>query len=316
MGAGLDIRSLDAPFGAAVHGLDLNRTPDAPDVIDTLVDALHEHRMLVIKRQSLAIENYVTFGRQIGEPIIHVVKAIRMEACPEVAVVGNVGDRQKSDPLRLAASFWHTDQAYEDEPASATMLYCVEAPEEGGQTMLTDTIAAYDALDEHMKARLEGLVVRHSYGAASGRDGEYDARGSLTEKQRNHVVPVYHPLVLRHPATGRRSLYAVAGTPEGIEGMADDDSQALLRELKQHVLKPDFRYDHTYEVGDLAIWDTFATMHSAVPIAHASADPRNTRLLWRISCRGAPAPYRPDAAHAGAVPRKGDWNLDAAHPGG
>ena len=304
------------PSGLPCMGLDLNATPDAPDVIDALVDALHENRMLVIKRQHLDVENYVAFGRQMGEPIIHVVKAIRMDNCPEVAVVGNVGERSKSDPLRLAASFWHTDQAYEDEPASATMLYCLAAPKEGGQTMLTDTIAAYDALDDTMKARLEGHVVRHSYGAASGRDGEYDARGSLTEDQRNNVVSVYHPLVLKHPATGRRSLYAVAGTPEGIEGMADDEGQALLRELKQHVLKPAFRYDHTYEVGDLAIWDTFATMHSAVPIAHASADPANTRLLWRISCRGAPAPYRPDKGHPGAAARKGTWDHGAAHPVG
>ena len=289
MGEGIDIRRLDAPFGAAVHGLDLNAAPDDPDIIDALVDALHENRLLVIKQQNFDMENYVTFGRQWGEPIIHVVKRIRVESCPEVALVGNVGERQRDDPLRLAASFWHTDQAYEAVPASATMLYCVMAPKTGGETMLTDTIAAYDALDDGVKARLEEVVVRHSYGAASGRDGEYDARGSLTEEQRNNVVPVYHPLVLRHPATGRRSLYAVAGTPEGVEDMADDEGQALLRDLKQHVLKPDFRYDHKYEAGDLAIWDTFATMHSAVPIAHASADPENTRLLWRISCRGTPA---------------------------
>lgn len=285
----LDVRKLDAPFGAAVHGLDLNVVANAPDVIDALVDQLHQNRLLVIKHQKLDMQNYVTFGHQWGEPIIHVVKDIRSDACPEVALVGNVGERQRAEPLRLAAAFWHTDQAYEAVPASATMLYCVMAPETGGETMLTDTIAAYDGLSDAMKQRLDGLVGLHAYGAASGRNGEYDARASLTDEQRRNVNVVRHPIVLRHPFTGRRSLYAVAGTSFGIEGIDESAAQELLGELKRHALKPEFRYNHKYEVGDLAIWDTYATMHSAVPIAHADDDPHNARLLWRISCRGEPA---------------------------
>ena len=288
----LKLEKLDAPFGAAVRGLDLNAAADNPDIIDALVDLIHESRLLVIKNQNFDMENYVTFGRQWGEPIIHVVKNIRSDQCPEVATIGNVGERQREETLRLAAAFWHTDQAYEAEPASATMLYCVKAPNKGGETMLTDTVAAYDALTDDMKARIDDLVTIHSYGAASGRDGEYDARVALTDEQRQNIVPVRHRLALHHPFTGRRSLYAVAGTPASIEGMADDEAQELLGELKQHALKPEFRYHHKYEVGDLAIWDTYATMHSAVPIAHASEDAENARLLWRISCRGVPVTVR------------------------
>ena len=285
----LDLEKLDAPFGAAVRGLDLNTEANDPEIIDALVDALHENRLLVIKNQKFDMENYVTFGRQWGDPIIHVVKNIRSDRCPEVATVGNVGERQREETLRLAAAFWHTDQAYEAEPACTTMLYCVKAPKEGGETMLTDTVAAYDALSDDMKAQIDDLVTVHSYGAASGRDGEYDARVALTDEQRRNIVPVRHRLALHHPFTGRRSLYAVAGTPAGIEGLDDDEAQELLHTLKQHVLKPEFRYHHKYEVGDLAMWDTYATMHSAVPIKHASENEANARLLWRISCRGVPA---------------------------
>ncbi len=292
----LDVRKLDAPFGAAVRGLNLNTEHQDPEIIDALVELLHENRFLVIKNQNFDMETYVTFGRQWGEPIIHIVKNIRSDRCPEVATVGNVGERQREETLRLAAAFWHTDQAYEAEPACATMLYCVKAPKEGGETMLTDTVAAYDALSGDMKARIDELVTVHSYGAASGRDGEYDARVALTDEQRRNLVPVRHRLALHHPFTGRRSLYAVAGTPAGIEGLGDDEAQELLRDLKQHALRPEFRYDHIYEVGDVAIWDTYATMHSAVPIKHASEDEANARLLWRISCRGAPAPFRRQAA--------------------
>jgi alpha-ketoglutarate-dependent taurine dioxygenase len=288
----VDVRNLDAPFGVAVHGLDLNARGTDQDVVDALVDLLHENRFVVIKQQRFDIETYAAFGRQWGEPIVHVVKDIRTKECPEVARVGNVGERQRNERLRYAAAFWHTDQAYEAEPASATMLYCVMAPDTGGQTMLTDTIAAYDALPDAMKTRLEGLIALHSYGAASGRDGEYDARVALTDEQRRNIVPVRHPIAFTHPFNRRKSLYAVAGTPAGIEGMAEDEAEALLAELKAHVLMPRFRYDHRYEVGDLAIWDTFATLHSAVPIGHAAEDGSNARLLWRISCRGVPATVR------------------------
>lgn len=284
----MQVDRLDAPFGVAVRGLDLNAGSSDPAVIDALVDLLHENRFLVIKNQKFDIDKFADFGRQWGEPIVHVVKDIRTEECPEVARVGNVGERQREEKLRYAAAFWHTDQAYEAAPASATMLYCLLAPEDGGETMLTDTIAAYDALSDGMKQRIDDLVALHAYGAASGRDGEYDARVALTDEQRRNVVPVRHPIALKHPFTDRRSLYAVAGTPCGIEGMAEDEAQDLLAQLKRHALKPEFRYDHKYEVGDLAIWDTFGTMHSAVPMAYASEGERNARLLWRISCRGVP----------------------------
>jgi taurine dioxygenase len=150
-----------------------------------------------------------------------------------------------------------------------------------------------------MKARLKGLVALHAYGAASGRDGEFDARVALTETQRRNIVPVRHPIALDHPFTGAKSLYAVAGTSFAIEGMDDDEAQALLADLKRHVLQPRFRYDHKYEVGDLAIWDTYATMHSAVPMPHASPGEPNARLLWRISCRGVPATVQRRRAAAG-----------------
>jgi taurine dioxygenase len=284
----MEVRKLDAPFGVAVSGVDLNVSGTEPEVIDALVDLLHANRFLLIKNQKFDIRPFADFGRQWGDPIVHVVRGIRSEECPEVARVGNVGERQREDKLRYAAAFWHTDQAYEADPASATMLYCVMAPAMGGETMLADTVAAYDALSDEMKARIEGLIALHSYGAASGRDGEYDARAALTDEQRRNVVAVRHPIALRHPFTGVKSLYAVAGTPFGIEGMADDEAQDLLAELKRHVLKPEFRYDHKYELGDVAIWDTFATLHSAVPMPYADEDSPNARLLWRVSCRGVP----------------------------
>lgn len=288
----MEVRQLEGPFGVMVSGVDLNAQGTEPEVIDALVDLLHQNRFVVVKGQRFDLEPYAAFGRQWGDPIVHVVKDIRMAGCPEVTRVGNVGERQRDNRLRYGAVFWHTDQAYEAQPASATMLYCVTAPATGGETMLADTAAAYDALSDSMKARLDSLVALHAYGAGARQEGEYDPRVALSEGQLGAMAPVRHPIALSHPVTGRKSLYAVAGTPQGIEGMGEDEAASLLAELKDHVLQPRFRHAHRYEVGDLAIWDTYATLHCAVPMAHASADERNARFLWRISCRGTPVTVR------------------------
>ena len=101
---------------------------------------------------------------------------------------------------------------------------------------------------------------------------------------------VHHPLVPRHPITGHKALYALGHGAHGIEGMDEAEADALLDELRDHVLQEKFLYAHRYEVGELVIWDTLSTMHAAVPIDFADGA-ENERLLWRISVRGRPVVY-------------------------
>lgn len=291
----MDFRRLDAPFGVEVLGANLARDGQRSEVLEALVDALHTHRVVVIRDQILDSRAFADFGTQWGDPIVHALSHGRADLCPdgvpEVLILGNTGRAGQSEKHRMSAVFWHTDQAYEDQPASATMLYCLKAPRVGGQTQLTDMVAAYDALPGAIKTAIDGLVAVHSYAAGSGRDGEYNAAADLTPEDRARLPAVRHPLVIEHPFTGRKALYAVAGTPFEIDGLPSHEAETLLSMLKHHALQPQFRYDHFYEVGDVAIWDTFATMHSAVPIGAATGE-QDARLVWRISCRGAPAPMR------------------------
>ncbi len=301
-----EVTRLEAPFGVAVTGIDLDSEGHRPEVVAALARTLHANRLVVVKGQHFETANYLAFGRQWGAPIVHVLARARMEGFPEVFQVTNAGETAREERFRLGAVFWHTDQVYETEPASATMLYCLKTPSSGGETLLADMAAAYDALPAKTRAELEGLRAVHFYGAASGLDGEYHVIKALKKEEAERNPPVTHPLVLPHPVTGRKALYGVAGTPFAIEGLPDPEARALLAELKRHALQPQFVHRHRYEVGDLAIWDTFATLHSAVPIDYAE-DADNERLLWRISCRRLPPvlglpPYR-GALAADPVPR-------------
>ena len=287
--AAIRFEPLGGAFGRAVHGLDLAGGVD-DETFRALAEALYAHRVLVLKDQDCDEDVFLAFGRQWGTPIPHVVEAARLPGYPEMLAIGNVTAHAEDDALRNAAAFWHTDQSYDADVATATMLHAIKTPEVGGETRFCDMKAATDGLDEDMRARIDGLVAIHGYGATSGRDGE--AKTSLlTEAQKAATPTVSHPLVRRHSVTGEKALYAVAGTAYAIEGMAEAEAEALIADLKAHALQDEYLYEHKYEVGDVTIWDTQMTMHSAKPIGLPDG-PGSERLLHRISVRGKPAVFQ------------------------
>ena len=285
----LELKPLDSPFGRAVHGLEISEGVNR-DTCRVLHEALYRHRVLVIKDQTCGKMPYLKFGRQWGEPIPHVIDTHRMLGYPEMLEIGNVTARAKDKLLRNSAAFWHTDQAYDADPATTTMLYARKVPELGGETLIVDMKAAYDDLDAATKQKIDGLKAKHLYGATSGRGGEEPTR-ALNKAQAAATPPTLHPLVRPHTVTGQKALYGVAGTAYGIEGIAADDADRLISDLKAHCLQDKFIYEHKYTVGDVALWDTQMTLHSAKPIDLPSG-PGTERLLWRISVRGKPAVYQ------------------------
>ena len=290
------IAPLDAAFGASVEGIDL-ATPPSDALMRALTAALYRHRVLVIKHQKLDQESYLHFGRQWGTLIAHVADHMRLPGYPELMGVGNTEDKDRADSVRLGAAHWHTDQSYEKVPASATMLYAIIAPKAGGETGFADTVAAYHALDDQTKVRIDGYVVSHLYGAGKRRDDEYEPSPLITPRQLGQVPPCKHPLVLRHPVTGHKALYGVGQSGYAIDGLPDDAAVRLLWDLKEHCIQPRFRYHHRYQVGDLVIFDTFSTLHAATRIGIAGSDEDDdARLNWRISVRGLPAVHRHQAA--------------------
>ncbi|ETW98263.1 MAG: hypothetical protein ETSY1_19465 [Candidatus Entotheonella factor] len=285
----VSIKPLDGAFGVAIEGVDLSQGADA-DTMHLLTQTLYEHRIIVIRHQHLSEDAFLQFGRQWGSPIAHVLDHMRMPGYPEMMAIGNTEEKDKTENIRNAAVLWHTDQSYEAVPASATMLYAIKVPQVGGQTQFCDMARAYDDLDEAAQARLEGLEMAHKYGRGKRRSEELAASPLINEEQDQRVPPIYHPLVMAHPVTGRKVLYALGHGAYGIKGMPEPEAEDFIDDLKTHVLQERYIYRHKYEVGDLAVWDTFQTMHSAVPIDVATSE-ADSRLLWRISVRGKPSIY-------------------------
>ena len=285
----MDIRPLDANFGAEISGIDLNN-PLNDETWRTLTDALYANRIIVIRNQNLDKETYYQFGQKLGDPIPHVLNHLRMPDYPAMMVVGNTDEKDKTEAIRNGTVLWHTDQSYEAVPASATMLHAIKVPQTGGRTQICNMVKAYEDLDDSTRMRLETLQVAHQYGRGKLRPEECRASPIMTSEQQEKQPTFYHPLVMPHPITGLKALYAVGQTSYAIKGMEDNEAITLLEQLKDHVLQEKYIYRHKYRVGDIAIWDTFQTLHSGEMIDVATSE-SNARLMWRISVRGKPAIY-------------------------
>ena len=275
------VEPMAGAFGATITGIDLAK-PLPETVFLEIARALRDHHIVVIENQNLDKAGYLAFGRRWGKPISFFNPSHREAEFPELIVIHNRPDTPEE--FRNAARHWHVDSSYEDPPAAVTMLYAAEAPNEGNDTEFTDMTAAYDALPEETKARVEGLIVRHGVGDPRLHlDGEY--RGGQTAIPPVQTRPVVeHPLVMRHPQTGRKTIYSPTGSAFDIVGMETEEALALLRELKIHAVQPQFRQRAAARTGSVLIWDNYAVMHSATDTRYSDRDGER-RLLYRISTR-------------------------------
>jgi taurine dioxygenase len=272
---------LAGAVGSVVTGLDIaSGLSDA--TMRALIALLHERGVLVIKEQRLSDADYVRFGRQWGRPLEFFIAEHRDAEFPELIHIDNSPATPQA--MRDGAVHWHSDGSYEEEPAAVTMLYGKEAPDEGGETHFASTAAAYEALSEAMKTRLEGLVARHRLGMAPWIGGETKPDPRRPERP---MPDQRQPLVIEHPVTGRKAIFT-SGTAYAIEGMAQAEATKLIRALRRHVVRLEFRATYKALPGDVVLWDNFSTVHCASPIAYSDA-PGQRRLLYRISTKGLPA---------------------------
>ncbi|WP_228445809.1 TauD/TfdA dioxygenase family protein [Terricaulis silvestris] len=286
----IGIEDLEGGLGVRVSGVDLAKGCDGP-TMERLRELLYRHHVLVIGGQSLDTQTYLAFGKRWGAPIEFLREDQRVDGSPEVIIVSN-SPFLFPEGARDYAVHWHSDSTYEEVPASTTMLYCLEAPKAGGETLFADTEAAYAALSGEMKARIEGLMGRHKAGAGQ-RDPEFGERPHskkpFSEEAQKRIRTFLHPLALTHPVTRKRVLFGVAGTATGIEGMEDATAMKLITDLKRHVLQPQFRGGYTAREGDILLWDNYSLIHTATPIDYSLED-GHRRVLHRISVKGfAPA---------------------------
>jgi taurine dioxygenase len=280
----LQIRQLPGPFGAVVERFDA-ATPLDDETERQLVDALFDYRILLLRDQQLSEEEYAKFGRIWGDPLLFFVPQHRHGDFPEIIKIRN--SPATPPESRDGAMHWHSDSSYEEVPASVTMLYGVEAPETGNDTMFADMVAAYETLPMATKERIEPLQVIHD-----PRGGKVNLPGEVRGSGTTEPLPVVtHPLVQRHPVTGRKALFGISGTACGIVGWEEGPAIDLLLDLKRHTLQPQFRQTARVDVGSVLIWDNFSVIHCATPTEYSNEDGRR-RLLHRISTKGLPPVHR------------------------
>ena len=279
----LDLKKLDAPLGAEINGLDLTKMLST-DTVDAVLQAWYDNQVLVFRDQELTPQQLVDFTAQLGEPgrprmPSQTVRDIIPDLPPEIMIVSNV--RVDGKPLGLAhdGEMWfHSDMCYAEIPHTATLLYAVDLPSEGGNTMFADMYAAYDNLKPATRDRLEGskALQVHDYKRTErpGIDLDLSKIGNFA-----------HPVFVTHPETKKKALYVNRLMTARIEGFDRQESDALLEELFAVGEDPAIIYEHVWRPGDLVMWDNRCITHARTDFPH-----EERRLLRRTTLIGTEAP--------------------------
>jgi len=269
------IRALNPVIGAEIHGVDLS-VPLGDKAFAQIRQALLDHKVIFFRDQELDPEAQVRLAQQWGEMEPPHPFFPKIEEFPNVAVLENDAERPPE------VNVWHTDVTWRDKPPMGSVLYAVDVPDCGGDTLWADMEAVYEDLSPALKEMLEGLRAVHDIGIFSNA-GNYD--NAQDAEQMNAIRKAYppqsHPIVRVHPETGRKSLFVNATFTTHIEGMNLDEGRALLELLYKKVLVPEVQVRFPWTKGAVAIWDNRCTQH------YAAADYYpNHRRMHRVTLVG------------------------------
>ena len=254
----LALRPLSGVCGAEVDGFDLGGPLD-DTTIAAIRTAFNEHHVLVFRDQDLTPEQQIAFGRCFGELDTHPFVEGNAEH-PEIVDVITVPD----DRANFGGG-WHTDVTFLDEPDLGSILYAVELPPAGGDTLFADQHAAYDALSATMQSMLDGLVAVHTAGPQYAEGGLSTLSKEMRTKNAELAArTVEHPVVRTHPETGRKGLYVNRAFTTRIVGLHRAESDALLDLLVRHATAERFTCRVRWEPGTLTMWDNRSVQHHAL----------------------------------------------------
>jgi taurine dioxygenase len=281
--AGLQFNKLTKHVGCEVKGVDL-REPVSPADAAAMYKAWLDSAVLLFRDQDLSQEDLIRvtgiFGEfaPLGRPA-HTLPSGFSKILPNIMLISNIRENGETiGALPDGEMMFHHDTIHRDEPHKATLLYSVEIPTYGGDTLFASGTAAYDALDAAMKKKLEGLRAVNYYVYNSVKRN--DTKGVNADSQ------AVHPVVRTHDDTKRKSLYVNRLMSVRIEGMPEAESDELLNYLFDHSEKPEFVYTHVWRKGDLIVWDNRNSSHARTDFP---ADQR--RLLLRTTVKGNGKPY-------------------------
>jgi alpha-ketoglutarate-dependent taurine dioxygenase len=270
----LSVEPTGATLGAIVHGVQLAALDDAS--WEAIEAAFLEHALLVFPGQHLSGAQQVAFARRFGE-IEHLYGRSGFVPISNRRLDGSLlDDGEPAMQVMRGNEGWHTDSSYMPLAAKASVLSAQVVPASGGQTEWADMRAAYEVLDDATRDRIGRLAARHSLRHSQAKIGHIDP-GDLLYGFHDGDPPL-RPLVKIHPVTGRPALF-IGRHAFGIPGLADDESDALLDALLDAACRPPRLYEHSWQPGDVAVWDNRCVLHRARPYDHTEARVmRHTRI--------------------------------------
>lgn len=250
-------------LGAQIHGVDLGAITggQARDILA----AVHHHALVRFKGQDMTVHQYVEFGEQLGTIMPYPDERYRHPDHPGVFVSSNAKGRTMG--MARSGYFWHTDLSFKPKPQPLTVLYPQRLPQAKRETLFINMANVYDALPAALRSIVDGRTAKHDpamrykVGQADV-DANLDVGEILARGRRMFPAPT-HPLVITHPATRRRILYMNAGFTTSIDGLPYEESQAALQELFAFIERPEHVQPHSWELGDIIVWDNRMLIHKA-----------------------------------------------------
>jgi taurine dioxygenase len=286
------VRPFPAPAGAEVA---CGHLPFLTDVQKRILhDLWLDHLFLVFHDQQLTDEDLVAAAHVFGEPEVAAV-APKDGIYQKVAVVSNVLENEKPiGVLGAGELLWHSDHSFNERPLAASMLYALEVPDVGGDTLFSNMYLALETMPARLRERVQGLTIKNDGSLNSAGERRTDA---VITNLRSYEGPS-HPIVRTHPETGYNSLYLGRRPNAYVNGLSVEESEELLNELWKHATQPQFAWSHHWRVGDLIVWDNRCTMHR-----RDKFDAAARRVMHRAQCAGDRPRYDSEASKRGRHPR-------------
>lgn len=265
-----DVKRLGSTIGAEIHGVDISSDLPQP-IIDEIRQALLAYKVVFFRDQPLTPESHVAFAKRFGDLEIH-------PFLPSNTGVPELVRFEKSFDVKGYENTWHFDVTWRDTPSMGAILHAIKVPECGGDTLFCDMYAAYDGLPQAVKDRIDDLDAEHDYVKAFARQVPADRVAEMREK----YPLVVHPLVARHPETGRKHLYNNPIFMNRILGVSESESDALMTDLWRESHNVEYQCRFKWEDDSVAFWDNRSCQH------YASSDYwPDIRIMERASIVGS-----------------------------
>lgn len=278
----LEIVPLTRHIGAELRGIDLREKPDA-ETVRAIYQAWLDHLVIIFPGQQLSQEDLVRVTGYFGElgelhrPPKFFPKGYS-KLLPGIMLISNI--RENGEPIGALPDgemMFHHDMIHSEVPSKATLLYSVEIPSTGGNTLFASGYAAYDALEPGIRARLEGRKALHHYNYGSTQRGDGKGVAAFGE--------CVHPVFRTHEETGRKAVYVNRLMTVKILDLPEDESSRLLDAIWNHAERPEFVYEHVWRQGDLLLWDNRCSSH-----ARTDFPSTQRRLMLRTTVKGTARP--------------------------